>query len=595
MTDTTTTKPEAAAPTFDITTLDTALTQAGFVHNGQPAIQKAARAAGVDARSTKRAYDRAHQEGKAPTPSLCGKLAAVLPGTPFAEAWAAFIPAGAAATAEPSAAADMPAGMRLLPLDHIAPSRFNPRREFAQADLEALAADIRQRGLIQNITVRRPTGDTAEISALRPAEILSGERRYRACCLLRDRGHWPPEQHKPHGKVMVMVRDCDDTEARAIALVENMQRADLTPLEEARAFVELAEMGLTTGDIATRICRTTKFVTNRMALETKLTDEARMALAENRLTLEQARGVASIPREYQNDMLIPAEGCDSDIDVRRRAVADKPKLSDMAFDLDQWGDSPVMKVDGETYLMNVERAKMLQEAEADRLAERLRGEGWYDVTIEKASWFYGTETPPGNMGKSEVRATIYLVTRYGTGWPVLKVQYTALGKAADQIESPAERAEREAEETRERAVTAAWIDLRDQVRAAMTPDTAMRFQLLIVFAWNNGTDFYWADPTDDMQKALIDIFGADIVADEDGNFRDLDDIDIDKAADRVLAMSASAVASNWCRLMAAASMGEVEQTWARPRAEAPAIARIFGIELQDILRPAPDAEDEADE
>ena len=110
---------------------------------------------------------------------------------------------------------------RTVPLAALKPGRFNPRRNFSEAQLEELAASIRERGLVQPIVVRRSSGDTYE--------IVAGERRWRAAQLanLHD--------------VPVIVRTLNDQEAVEIAIIENVQREDLNAIEEGEGYRLLIE------------------------------------------------------------------------------------------------------------------------------------------------------------------------------------------------------------------------------------------------------------------------------------------------------------------------------------------------------------------
>jgi ParB family chromosome partitioning protein len=110
---------------------------------------------------------------------------------------------------------------RTVPLAALKPGRFNPRRSFSEAQLEELAASIRERGLVQPIVVRPSSGDAYE--------IVAGERRWRAAQLanLHD--------------VPVIVRTLNDQEAVEIAIIENVQREDLNAIEEGEGYRLLIE------------------------------------------------------------------------------------------------------------------------------------------------------------------------------------------------------------------------------------------------------------------------------------------------------------------------------------------------------------------
>ncbi|MBT6801718.1 MAG: ParB/RepB/Spo0J family partition protein, partial [Rhodospirillales bacterium] len=104
---------------------------------------------------------------------------------------------------------------RRMPVSQLQPSPLQPRRNFRAEDLQALVNSVREKGVLQPLLVRRVAGDSERF------EIIAGERRWRAAQLA--------QVHD----VPVVVRDMDDAEALEIALVENIQRQDLSPLEEA--------------------------------------------------------------------------------------------------------------------------------------------------------------------------------------------------------------------------------------------------------------------------------------------------------------------------------------------------------------------------
>ncbi|RPH65720.1 MAG: ParB/RepB/Spo0J family partition protein, partial [Hyphomicrobiales bacterium] len=111
--------------------------------------------------------------------------------------------------------------LRHMPIELIHASPNNPRKHFADADLDELANSIREKGLLQPIVVR-PRADGEY-------EIVAGERRWRA------------SQRAGIHEVPVLIRELNDGEALEIALIENIQRSDLNPLEEARAYGLLLE------------------------------------------------------------------------------------------------------------------------------------------------------------------------------------------------------------------------------------------------------------------------------------------------------------------------------------------------------------------
>ena len=160
--------------------------------------------------------------------------------------------------------------LRELPVDLIAPNPHQPRRHFDEAALVSLAESLRDRGLLQPVLVRPLPGGTYE--------LIAGERRWRAARLAE------------LDSIPAMIRPHDDAASLELALIENMAREDLNPLEEARAVTALVEeLGLTREEVGRRVGRSRVAVSNLMRL-LELPDEA-LALIEDG-TLSEGHGRA---------------------------------------------------------------------------------------------------------------------------------------------------------------------------------------------------------------------------------------------------------------------------------------------------------------
>ena len=163
---------------------------------------------------------------------------------PLGRGLAALLGEGAPA---PDAAAPAP---RLVPTERIRPGPLQPRRRFAEEELAALARSIREKGVLQPLLVR-PCGDAVEESF----ELVAGERRWRAA---RQIGL---------AEVPVVVRALGDSEALEVALVENLQREDLSPLEEAEAYDRLLrEFGRTQASLAAALGKSRSHIANTVRL-----------------------------------------------------------------------------------------------------------------------------------------------------------------------------------------------------------------------------------------------------------------------------------------------------------------------------------------
>jgi ParB family transcriptional regulator, chromosome partitioning protein len=178
---------------------------------------------------------------------------------------------GDMAIAEGSRAAESTHTVRRLPVDSIIANRQNPRRDFDADQLEELTNSIREKGVMQPLLVR-PSGGQPNVF-----EIIAGERRWRAA------------QRAGLNDVPVLVRDVDDKEALELAIIENVQRADLNPLEEAQGYGQLMEQfGYTQQDLAQVIGKSRSHVANTLRL-LKLPPDVRDMLARGELTAGHAR------------------------------------------------------------------------------------------------------------------------------------------------------------------------------------------------------------------------------------------------------------------------------------------------------------------
>lgn len=168
-------------------------------------------------------------------------------------------------------------GIRRLPVDIIVANRANPRRDFDPDLLEELANSIREKGVMQPLLVRL-IGTAPD-----RYELIAGERRWRAA-----------QQAGLH-EVPVLVREVDDREALELAIIENVQRADLNPLEEALGYEQLMEQfSYTQGDLAHVIGKSRSHVANTLRL-LRLPDGVRDMLARGELTAGHARTLITAP------------------------------------------------------------------------------------------------------------------------------------------------------------------------------------------------------------------------------------------------------------------------------------------------------------
>ena len=165
-----------------------------------------------------------------------------------------------------------------LPTSAIRPSTRQPRRSFPEAGIRELAASIREVGILQPLVVRSTEGGF---------ELIAGERRLRAA------------KEAGLDRVPVLIRQAGDNESMELALVENLQREDLNPLETAAAYQTLMEgFGLTKEQLAHRLGKSRAAVTNTLRLA-QLPDRIRALLADGKLTEGHARALLGLETEEQ--------------------------------------------------------------------------------------------------------------------------------------------------------------------------------------------------------------------------------------------------------------------------------------------------------
>ncbi|WP_416886842.1 ParB/RepB/Spo0J family partition protein [Marinospirillum sp.] len=166
-----------------------------------------------------------------------------------------------------------------LPIEFLQPGQYQPRRDMHSEALEELAASIRQQGIMQPILVRRLGVDRYE--------IIAGERRWRAAQLAELE------------KVPCLIREADDRDVVALALIENLQREDLNPIEEAIALQRLQkEFSLTQQQVAEAVGKSRSAISNLLRL-LQLHPEVRLLLEHGDLEMGHARALLSLEPQDQ--------------------------------------------------------------------------------------------------------------------------------------------------------------------------------------------------------------------------------------------------------------------------------------------------------
>ena len=196
----------------------------------------------------------------------------------------ALIPSRPPAPAAPPADAGSVSGMLEVRIDQISPNPYQPRKTFNDASIEELARSVREHGIIQPLVVTR-TGDNKY-------RLIAGERRFRAA------------QKAGLAKVPVVVKETmADTDVLQVALIENIQREDLNPIEEAYAYHQLhEEFGLTQEEISKRVGKERSTVANFVRL-LKLPDGVKKLLAAGQLSMGHARAILAVDSAKKQEQL----------------------------------------------------------------------------------------------------------------------------------------------------------------------------------------------------------------------------------------------------------------------------------------------------
>lgn len=198
----------------------------------------------------------------------------------------------------------------LVPIEKLIPNPQQPRRDFSAQALEDLAASIRQRGVLQPLIVRPVPGSDS-------FEIVAGERRWRAAQLT--------QLHE----LPVLVRDFDDTEVLEVAIIENIQRADLNAIEEAAGFRQLmARFGHTQEKLAEALSKSRSHIANLLRL-LNLPEDVQALVRDGKLTAGHARALITSPDASDLARKVIARGL-SVRETEDLARAIKPSAQGMA-------------------------------------------------------------------------------------------------------------------------------------------------------------------------------------------------------------------------------------------------------------------------
>jgi len=170
----------------------------------------------------------------------------------------------------------------ILAIDDILPNRFQPRIKFDEKAIMELAESIKKFGVIQPIIVRKISNKY---------EIIAGERRYKASIIAGRK------------TIPAIITDVDDKESAEIALIENVQRQDMTPIEEAISYKKILDVGyITQTELAIKLGKTQSTIANKLRL-LNLSEEVQDALLEEKISERHARSLLRVDKKDQPEML----------------------------------------------------------------------------------------------------------------------------------------------------------------------------------------------------------------------------------------------------------------------------------------------------
>ncbi|MCG5238387.1 ParB/RepB/Spo0J family partition protein [Azospirillum doebereinerae] len=262
------------------------------------------------------------------------------------------------------------------------PSPLNPRKTFPEDAIREMADSIAASGLLQPLTGRLYTEMLENVPSAR--EIFMGGRRLRALDLLFESGPWPHD-HLPDYMVPVIRRDVDDLTLLRLALAENINRADMHPLEEGEALALFRRAGQSLQEVADQFGKTPRWVQQRIQVAEGLDPESRKLFAGGTINMEAARELVRLPEESRRGhvaaIMMGDKNYRSAADIRDRIAEGLPEVKTALFDL-------------KLYTGEFERAGRFQHDQKERFSDvaqfRKLQEEAIDAriaTLEK-SWFF---------------------------------------------------------------------------------------------------------------------------------------------------------------------------------------------------------------
>ena len=268
----------------------------------------------------------------------------------------------------------------LISLDKLSKSKCNPRKQINDHSIKELAQSIKTDGLLHNLVVKPKGGKKKGLY-----EIISGERRFRALTLLAGNGEIENDYHVPvdirHG--------IDKEQEQRIATVENLQREDMHPMDEAHAVTTLVQDGQSLEDISAQTGLSVSLLKQRIML-TDLCEEAQNALREETLNLAVAKALTLGTHDQQKELIKRGlDHYDAD-DIRSILTDEKIALSKAIFPAEQYTGNITFDLfadENESFFDSREEFFALQNKAVDELKAKKEKEGFSPVEIRRDHHF----------------------------------------------------------------------------------------------------------------------------------------------------------------------------------------------------------------
>ena len=284
--------------------------------------------------------------------------------------------------------------IQTLTVSQIQPSVLNPRKFFNDTTIEELARSIKTDGLLQNLVVLKPKGKAKKHN------IIAGERRFRAISHLIEKG----EIDKDFPINVEIKEGLSDDEALRIATVENVQRENLSPLEEAEALAALVKNGEELDNIVAQTGLSAATIRRRLVL-LNLSESVKAAFSEKKISLSQAEALSVATHENQDNILedvIDGNFSSAD-DIKESLIGELPNLAIAIFPKELYTGSftqDLLAEDNTTYFDDVEQFETLQrQAAEEKAAKFIQTHDW--AKLEEGyrfnKWEYG-EAEEGEKG-----------------------------------------------------------------------------------------------------------------------------------------------------------------------------------------------------